>query len=62
MPLIQRGLARLYGRPEDEFVIGIQELDASDLAVTSYSKTDIDHAEQIVQQLAEEVANEFTKI
>ena len=62
MPLIQRSLARVYGRPEDEFVVGIQELDASDLAVTSYSETDIDHAEQIVQQLAEEVANELTKI
>ena len=61
MPLIQRGLARAYGRPEDKFVVGIQELDASDLAVTSYSKTDIDHAEQIAQQLAEEVTNEFAK-
>lgn len=62
MPLIQRNLARTYGRPEDEFVVGIQELDASNLEVTSYSKTDIDHAEQIVQQLAEKVANELTKI
>ena len=61
MPLIQRSLARTYSRPEDEFVVGIQELDASDLAVTSYSKIDIDHAEQIGQQLAEEVANELTK-
>ena len=39
MPLIQRGLARAYYRPENEFVVGIQELDASDLVVTSYSKT-----------------------
>lgn len=61
MPLIQRSLARSYVRPEDEFEIGIQELDASDLAVTSYSKTDIDHAEKIGQQLAKEVANELTK-
>lgn len=61
MPLIQRSLAHTYGRPEDEFVVGIQELDASDLAVTSYSKIDIDRAEQIGQQLAEEVANELTK-
>ena len=59
MPLIQRGLALTYGRPEDEFVVGIQELDASDLAVTFYSKTDIDHAEQIGQQLAKEVAKEI---
>jgi hypothetical protein len=62
MPLIQRGLARAYSRPEDEFLVGIQELDASDLAVTSYSKTDINHAEQIMQRLAEEVANELTNI
>lgn len=61
MPLIQRGLARTYGRPEDDFVVGIQELDASDLAVVSYSKTEIDHAEQIAQQLAEKVINEFAK-
>ena len=61
MPLIQRGLARAYGRPEDKFVVGIQELDASDLAVTSYSKTDIDYAEQIARGLAEEVTNEFAK-
>lgn len=62
MPLIQRGLARTYSRPEDEFMVGIQELDASDLVVTSYSKKDIDHAELIVQQLAEEVANKLTQI
>ena len=61
MPLIQRGLARAYYRPESEFVVGIQELDASDLVVTSYSKTTIDEAEQVILQLAEEVANEFAK-
>ena len=61
MPLIQRGLARAYYRPENEFVVGIQELDASDLVVTSYSKTTIDEAEQIVLQLAEQVASEFAK-
>lgn len=61
MPLIQRGLACAYSRPEDEFVVGIQELDASNLVVTSYSTTVIDHAEQIVRQLAEEVVNEASK-
>ena len=62
MPLIQRGIARSCYRPEDKFVVGIQELDASNLAVTSYSKADIDDAEQIVRQLAEKVseaASEF---
>ena len=61
MPLIQRGLAHAYYRPENKFVVGIQELDASDLVEVSYSKTAIDEAERIVRQLAEEVANEFTK-
>ena len=61
MPLIQRGLARAYYRPENEFVVGIQELDASDLVVTSYSKTIIDEAEQVVLQLSEKVASEFAK-
>ena len=62
MPLIQRGIALIYGRPEDRFEVGIQELDASDLVVTSYSKADIDHAEQIGQHLAAEVANELIKL
>lgn len=62
MPLIQRSLARAYSRPEDRFMVGIQELDASALEVTSYSKTDIDHAEQTVRQLAEKVASELARI
>ncbi len=61
MPLIQRGLARFYHRSENKFAVGIQELDSSNLVETSYSRADIDDAEQIVRQLAEVVANEFAK-
>lgn len=61
MPLIQRELARCYHRPENKFAVGIQELDSSNLVETSYSRADIDDAEQIVRQLASEVANEFAK-
>jgi hypothetical protein len=61
MPLIQRALAAAYERPENEFVVGIQELDASELTVTSYSQTDMDNAEQIAQQLARQVAVELAK-
>ncbi len=56
MPLIQRSLARSYHRPEDKFVVGIQELDARALVEISYSIATINDAEQIVRQLAEEVA------
>ena len=64
MPLIQRSLARVYYRPEDKFVVGIQELDARALVEISYSIAAIDDAEQIVRQLAEEMAkaeNEFNE-
>ncbi|MDE0084718.1 MAG: hypothetical protein OXU23_03335 [Candidatus Poribacteria bacterium] len=61
MPLIQRGLAHAYGRREDKFEVGIQELDASDLVVNVYSKSELDDAEQLAQQLAEKVANEYAK-
>ena len=64
MPLIQRSLARVYYRPEDKFVVGIQEPDARALVETSYSIAAIDEAEQIARQLAEkiaDVASEFDK-
>lgn len=61
MPLIQRALATAYERPENEFVVGIQELDASKLSVTSYSQTNMDNAERIAQQLARQVAVELAK-
>lgn len=61
MPLIQRALAVAYQRPENEFVVGVQELDASELAVTSYSQTDMANAERIAQQLTRQVAVELAK-
>ena len=56
MPLIQRGLALVYGRPEDKFVVGIQELDTCALVETSYSTAAMNDAEQTARQLAEEMA------
>ena len=62
MPLIQRGVALTCQRPEDKFVVGIQELDTCDLVETSYSKEAINDAEQIAWQLAEEVARTANEV
>lgn len=62
MPLIQRGVALTYQRPEDKFVVGIQELDTCHLVETSYSKEAINDAEQIAGQLAEEMARAENEI
>ena len=56
MPLIQKSLARFFHRPEEKFLVGIQELDARDLVEVTYSKTTMDDTEQIARQLAEEMA------
>jgi hypothetical protein len=61
MPLIQRGMAKKYGRPEDEFEIAYQELDASDLQATSYSRVELDEAEERARRLAEGVNREILK-
>src|SRR5579862_2838172 len=37
MPLLQRALARLYGRPLNEVSIGVQDLDGSGMAITRFS-------------------------
>lgn len=62
MPLIQRGIARTFYRPEEDFKVGFQELDTSNLVDNSYSKKEIDNAQMIVKQLAEEVISESENI
>jgi hypothetical protein len=59
MPLIQRIVATTYGRPEDEFAVGYQELDASNLQTISYSVSQIDAAEETARQLAVRVMTEI---
>lgn len=61
MPLIQRGTARKYSRPEDEVSIGFQELDASNLETVSFSPTELDEAEETARQLAAGVDSEIKK-
>jgi hypothetical protein len=61
MRLIQRGMARKYGRSEEEFTVGYQELDASNLEATSYSQEELDEAEETSRQLAEEILVEVLK-
>ncbi|MGI9074282.1 MAG: hypothetical protein ACR2JB_23880 [Bryobacteraceae bacterium] len=46
MPLLQRALATKYGRPVNEISVGIQDLDGSGLAVTSFSSRRIAEAER----------------
>lgn len=62
MPLIQRSLAHTYHRPEDKFVVGIQELDARALVETSYSKASMNDAQQIARQMAEEMARAANEV
>ena len=45
MRLIQRAMARKYGRPEAEVAVGYQELDASNIETALYSKEELDEAE-----------------
>lgn len=61
MPLIQRGAARKYSRPEDEVSVGLQELDASNLETVSFSPTELDEAEETARQLAAGVDSEIKK-
>jgi hypothetical protein len=44
MPLIQLALALRYQRPAEQFSVGVQELDGSSLAMTSYSLQQIEAA------------------
>ena len=62
MPLIQRAVARATGRPEDEFTVGMQELDASNMVVRSFSRTEIEDAYNIAQATAAQVAIEIDRL
>jgi hypothetical protein len=61
MPLIQRIVAKAYGRSEVDFSVGCQELDASNMGVISYSSADIDQAEERAQSLATTIKIESAK-
>ena len=55
-PLLQYGLATRYGRPVEEFGVGIQRLDASDLEVTVYSPEELEAAVKAFQRLAKRIS------
>ena len=46
MPLLQRAVALIYGRPVEEIAVGVQHLDGSKLIVRHYSSREIRQAEQ----------------
>lgn len=62
MPLIQRGVADAYGRPEEEFWVAAQDLNGSNLQLYKYSTEEIDAAVLAARDLAGrvliEVANQ----
>jgi hypothetical protein len=62
MPLIQRAVARVMGRPEDEFGVGVQELDASNMVLRNFSQSEINEAFSVAQSLASDVADEVNKL
>jgi hypothetical protein len=55
-PLLQLGLAKRYGRPVEEFGIGLQKLDGSDPEATVYSSDDIDWAMAELRRLAKRIS------
>jgi hypothetical protein len=46
MPLLQRAVASIYGRPVEEIEMGVQHLDGSDLVVCKYSSRQQRQAER----------------
>jgi hypothetical protein len=59
MPLIQRAVALATKRPESETVVGVQNLNGSNLQTTSYSSSDIDRAETTFVNLSLVVCSEM---
>ena len=55
MPLLQRALSRLYGRPVNEVEVGVQELDGSGLLTTVFTSRRIADAEREFLELGAQV-------
>lgn len=55
-PLLQYGLAARYGRPAEEFGIGLQRLDGSEPEVTVYSRKEMEAAVAVFQRLAKRIS------
>jgi hypothetical protein len=55
-PLLQYGLATRYGRPVEEFGVGLQRLDGSQPEVTVYSPKELEAAVTAFQRLAKRIS------
>lgn len=55
-PLLQYGLASRYGRPAEEFGVGVQCLDGSEPQVAVYSRKEIETALAMFQLLAKRLS------
>lgn len=55
-PLLQYGLATRYGRPVEEFGVGVQRLDGSEPEVTVYSRKEMEAAVTAFQRLARRIS------
>jgi len=62
MPLIQHALASSYGSPDQEFQVGVQALDGSQLAVVRFNPEEIGNALAIARATAESVGSEITSV
>lgn len=59
IPLIIRAMAQDYDRPENEFVIGLQDLETLEIEVTTMNTNEIDQAYLMGKQLASIVKTEL---
>lgn len=59
MPLIQRALSETLQRSENMIDVGFQNIDGSDLQIESYSKRDIDSADERAHELASNLSDEW---
>lgn len=60
LPLIQRAIARNYGRPIGEIEVGMQNLDGTELETLSFTETEIGQAENDFRVLGASVRGYFT--
>lgn len=61
MPLIQRVVAKTYGRAEEQFSVAYQKLDGTDIQEALYSSTELNEADDTARRLASTVMTEAKK-
>src|SRR5262249_11274454 len=62
MPLLQRAVARKFGRPADKVTMGVQYLDGTSLVEHQFSQRDVTNAENEFKNLSGAVEGYARKI